>query len=58
MKLIQSASKWGNLYRFRYYYDGKQISKAKAEWLLAGKHIKSPMEKTSYGFRIVWEIKA
>lgn len=27
MRLIETASRWGNMYNFRYYHDGRRISK-------------------------------
>lgn len=36
MKLIDHASKWGNLYRHRYYVNGKRVSESVFELTFAG----------------------
>lgn len=60
-RVIQSSSKWGNLYRHRFYIDGRRvredefdraqadIAKSESEWS------RTPMENTQTGFRIVWD---
>ena len=35
MRLIAHSSKWGNMYRHRYYLDGRRINEAEYTRLLA-----------------------
>ena len=54
MRIITTASKWGNLYNFRHYADGTRISKHEYARICATKEtISSRMENTKYGFRTV-----
>lgn len=59
MRLIETASLWGNLYRFRYFANGKPVSYIefdhlrRAHGFTAGN--RQPMETTTYGFRVIWE---
>jgi len=59
MRLIETASRWGNLYRFRYWVDGKQVSRSEFDAIrerngfTAGNRM--PMQDMPYGFRIIWE---
>lgn len=59
MRLVETASRWGNLYRYRYWANGKQVTRESFDAMrdLNGFTLgnKKPMEKTSYGFRNVWE---
>lgn len=57
--LIQTASRWGNLYRLAHYIDGRKV--AKTHWDREyERHRLTPeqgaMQNTSYGFRKRWEI--
>lgn len=58
MRLIQTSSRWGSCYRFRYYIDGKRVSLDR--WLdnIAKDWRKVASQSTSYGYRDVWEIEA
>ena len=60
MRLMETASKWGNLYRFRYYLDGKRISTAEAHRLFDAnpnrKQIKNERVSSIAGWRTTWEI--
>lgn len=60
MKLTQSGSLWGNIYRLRHYRDGVQISRAEFERLWA-EHNLTPEMGVSRGrqtskFTIDWEV--
>lgn len=62
MKLIETQSKWGNLYKRRYYVDGKLVSESEFDSALDKlmfEHNHASMaakyEDTPYGFRTVWE---
>lgn len=57
LRLVQTSSRWGNLYRFRYYVNGRRVSYA--DWKRRKDEtsltlIKSA-EATSYGWRDTWE---
>lgn len=53
MKLIKSASRWGSGYTFRYFLDGKRISREAFD-LYCVKPECGDMENTDFGFRKVW----
>lgn len=55
MRLVQTSSRWGSAYRFRYYVDGKRVSLD--EWIdQAGKEWRKVSSRaTSYGYRDEWE---
>lgn len=57
MKLIESASKWGNLYRRRYYVDGKRVTEAEfdAHMFDGSLDLKPHHEATAFGYRTTWE---
>ena len=57
MRLIETASRWGNMYNFRYYHDGRRISKDVWEELYNQNGAKlegGVMENTDFGFRKIW----
>jgi hypothetical protein len=60
MKLVETASKWGNLYRLRYYLNGRRISDAEMRRLIAAnpdrKQVKSERVVKLAGWRTTWEI--
>lgn len=59
-KFIETQSKWGNLYRRRYYVDGKRVAgwdfdaKFNAMNKTSGGYART-VEDTAYGFRTVWK---
>lgn len=53
-KLVKVSIRHGNLYRFRYYVDGKRVSRASLEGLEPGSKIAGI--RTSYGYRDEWLI--
>lgn len=55
MRAIQSASKWGNLYRFRYFIDGKPVRESDFNELQLSNMKRLPMENTQFGYRLTWE---
>lgn len=59
MKLIQHSSLWGNLYRHRYYKDGKRISEAEYDRLLKERtdDLNRTLEKSGSVYRIVHRTK-
>jgi hypothetical protein len=58
MQLAASASRWGNIYRFRYYIDGRRVSKFAWDSEF-GEHTSprwtTKMVDTKFGFRMVYE---
>jgi YD repeat-containing protein len=58
MKLVESASRWGNLYRLRYHLDGRRISHDAAgdafDAVKAGEYTRT-MEQTPFGWRLTLE---
>lgn len=58
MRLIMTSSRWGNLYRNRFYVNGRRVTErvwAEAREA-AGKAIAmKDSERVSYGYRTVWE---
>lgn len=61
MRLVLSAGKWGNIYRFRHFIDGKPVSLATFNKVWAEKGCNTqngkPLENMPYGYRKVWDIK-
>ena len=60
MKLVETASKWGNLYRLRYFLDGRRISDSDADEIIKTKErkkIKDEQVSSLAGWRTTWEIK-
>ena len=59
MRLIEHASKWGNLYRRRWYVDGRRVSRDAFDVALDRLRQNSAVEpRTEKGwtfFRIIWE---
>ena len=60
MRLIQSSSLWGNMYRHRYYVNGKRVNKREfessyAEILLTYQFHNRKMENKVSSFRVIWE---
>lgn len=58
MKLTKSASRWGNMYNFRYYLDGVRIEPRYFKALFKEMGFTPEngiMEDKPYGFRKVWE---
>lgn len=58
MVLMQTASKWGVGYRFRYYLDGKRVSEREADALFADhpNRKQTVSEPTDFGWRTKWEL--
>lgn len=59
--LTETASKWGNLYKLRYYLDGRRIPDAEAQRLFDEhnpKQISSERVSHLSGWRSKWEIPA
>lgn len=57
-RLIETQSKWGNLYNRRHYIDGRRVTEHEFSraWLDLGCTPESgTMENTPYGFRTIWE---
>lgn len=62
MRLIETQSKWGNLYRRAYFADGKRVTEREFDNLLdaemrlhAMPSVAGKTESTGYGFRTIWE---
>lgn len=58
MKLLMTSSRWGNLYRFRYYVNGKRVSErafAEAREAAGPNYVIRSSDATSYGYRTAWE---
>lgn len=57
MKLIETASRWGNMFNMRYYIDGVRVSRLDFDRAYV-KHGCKPHtgvdEKTSFGYRKTW----
>jgi len=55
MKATITSSRWGNLYRFRYFLDGARVSKEEFDHRTDGinlvEHGGTGMTFTEYGFR-------
>lgn len=61
MRLIETQSRWGNLYVRRYYADGKRVTESEFDSLHAAEMRRHAMpgmagkcETTDYGFRTIW----
>lgn len=56
MRLIHTASRWGNMYNSRYFLNGKRIGKVYAESLIGNTPDvnRGAMETMEYGFRVIW----
>lgn len=57
MKLVMTSMRWGNLYRSRYYIDGRRVSE-NAWSKIKAKHNPQDCinEQISGGYRATWEI--
>lgn len=62
MRLIETQSKWGNLYRRQYFANGRRVTETEFDSLLDSEmrlHAMPSMsgrtENTNYGFRTIWE---
>lgn len=58
MNLKETQSRWGNLYRKRYFLDGTRISESYADWLLkhhAWEQIESGKDASGNWFTL-WDI--
>lgn len=62
MRLIETQSKWGNLYRRAYFVDGRRVTESEFDSVHADMLRDNPcasmagkVEPTSYGFRTIWE---
>lgn len=58
MRLIETRSKWGNLYNARHYINGVRVSNHEfsRRWLELGCTAGTgKTENTAYGFRTIWE---
>lgn len=59
MRLIQTWSRWGNLYNKRHFVNGKMVSAAEyvavKRTLERSCAVKRTDEQTSYGYRLVIE---
>lgn len=61
MRIVMTSSRWGNLYRFRYFVDGKRVSErafAEAREAAGPECVMRNSEDTAYGYRTVWEFAA
>ena len=58
MKLIETQSKWGNLYRRSHFMNGRKVSETDFSRALVSFNAfgKGVYENTAYGFRTVWEL--
>ena len=62
--LTEVASKWGNLYRLRYYLNGRRITKLEADRLFASRRRKMVVNERpikasqTWDWRTKWEIPA
>lgn len=59
--LTETASKWGNMYKIRYYLDGRRISQAEADTIFEKqdpKQISSERVPEISGWRSKWEVSA
>jgi hypothetical protein len=57
MKLVKTASRWGNVYNFRYFIDGIRISESIFDITYRKKGLTPEagvMENTDFGFRKIW----
>lgn len=55
MKLVESASRWGNLHRLRYHLDGRRISNrdaGEAFDAIKEREYTRRMENTPFGWRV------
>ena len=58
MKLIETCSRWGNLYRTRYYVDGRLVKVANFNRTYRDLNLTNDqgiLEKTSFGYRKIWK---
>ena len=57
IRVIETASKWGNLYNFRYFIDGTRVSRVDYLRILDNyKSMRIGVSHTSYGFRTLFLI--
>lgn len=58
MKLTEISSLWGNLYRHRYYIDGKRVSDDTFSYSTKDINLSETgkSKKTAYGYRKDWDI--
>lgn len=57
IRLVMSSSRWGNLYRFRYYVDGHRVSYTTWKWRKNETTIPlvKSSQQTPFGYRDIWE---
>lgn len=60
MRLTKTSSRWGNLYRFRFFIDGKRVSKNEFERIFSttteSQRDEAHCSKaTEFGWRDDWE---
>lgn len=61
MILMMTSTKWGNLYRHRYYLDGRRISEREGNELArrAIETVALPANKANFpgGYRCAWRVQ-
>ena len=61
MRLIQSSRQWGNMYRHRFYINGKRVTECVFDLTLGQMNMKQEaqrkMENKTGFYRLIWESK-